>query len=79
MFRALHASQSSQVNSHLLPEKDQGIQQKAPAKRDKMCGHEENNVLSIYIHLFQSTLDDILSNQLNAKHDNGIRFRQHGY
>ena len=42
-----------QVNSHLLPEKNQGIQQKStPAKRDKMCGQEENNILSsIYIPL----------------------------
>ena len=35
-----------QVNSHPLPEKDQGIQQNSTiAKRDKMCGHEENNIL----------------------------------
>ena len=41
-------------------------------------GHEENSILSsIYVLLFQSTLDDIVSNQLNAKHDNGTRFRQH--
>ena len=46
-------------------------------KCDKTRGHEENNILSsIYIFLFQSTLDDILSNQLNAKHDNGTGFRQ---
>ena len=46
---------------HLLPEKDQGIQRKStPVKRDKTCGHEEtNNLLSIYILLFQSTVDDI--------------------
>ena len=39
-----------QVNSHLLPENDEGLQQKStPAKRDKMCGHEENDILlSIY-------------------------------
>ena len=51
-----------QVNSHLLPEKDQGIQRKStPTKRDKTRGHEENNILpSIHIPLFQSTLDDIL-------------------
>ena len=30
-----------------------------------------------YVPLFQSTLDDIVSNQLNAKHDNGAKFRQH--
>ena len=37
-----------------------------------MCGHTENSILSsIYIPIFQSTLDDIVSNQLNAKHDNG--------
>ena len=47
-------------------------------KRDKTRGHEENSILSsIYVLLFQSTLDDIVSNQLNAKHDNGTRFRQH--
>ena len=46
-------------------------------KHDKTRGHEENRILSsIYILLFQSTLDDIISNQLNAKHDNGTRFRQ---
>ena len=30
-----------------------------------------------YVLLFQSTLDDIVSNQLNAKHDNSTRFREH--
>ena len=50
-----------QVNSHLLPEKDQGIQQKTPpAKHDKTRGHEENNIpSSIYIPMFQSTPVDI--------------------
>ena len=45
----------------ILPEKDQGIHRKStPAKRDKTRGHEENNILSsIYISIFQSTLDDI--------------------
>ena len=39
---------------------------------------EENSIpSSIYVLLFQSTLSDIVSNQLNAKHDNGTRFRQH--
>ena len=48
------------------------------SKRDKTHGNEENSILSsIYILLFQSTLDDIVSNQLNAKHDNGKKFRQH--
>ena len=38
-----------QINSHLLPEKDQGIQQKStPEKCDKMHGHEENNILFKY-------------------------------
>ena len=50
------------------------------AKRDKIRGHEENSILSsIYVLLFQSTLDDIVSNQLNTKHDNGTRFTQHGH
>ena len=31
---------------------------------------------SIYEPLFQSTVDDVVSNQLNAKHDYGTRFRQ---
>ena len=50
-----------QVNSDLLSEKGQGIQLKStPVKRDKKRGHEENNILwSIYVPLFQSTLDDI--------------------
>ena len=31
-----------------------------PAKRDKPRGHKENNILlSIYVPLFQSTLNDI--------------------
>ena len=49
-----------QINSHLLPEKDQGIQQKStPAKHDKMREHEENFLSSIYVPLFQSILDHI--------------------
>ena len=45
---------------------------------DKTRGHEENGILSsIYAILFQSILDDIVSNQLNAKHDNGTKFRHH--
>ena len=49
-----------QVNCHLLPEKDQGMQQKSIlAKRDKMYGHKENNILSsIYIPI-PIHLDDI--------------------
>ena len=48
-----------------------------------MRGHEENNILSstyvsIYEPLFQSTLNDILSKQLNAKHGNGTKFSQPG-
>ena len=47
-------------------------------KCDKTRGHKENSILSsIYVLLFQSTLDDIVSNQLNVKHDNGTRLRQH--
>ena len=43
-----------------------------------MREHKENNILSsIYVLVFQSTLEDIVSNQLNTKHDNGMRFRQH--
>ena len=50
------------------------------SKLDKTRGHKENSILSsIYVLLFQSTLDGIVSNQLNAKHDNGTRFRQHGH
>ena len=69
----------TQVNCHRLPEKNQGIQcNDTLAKRDKTHGNEENSILSsIYILIFQSTLDDIVSNQLNAKHDNGTKFRQH--
>ena len=50
-----------QVNRHLLPEKDQGIQgTSTPTKHDKTHGHKENNILpSIYLPLFQSGLDDI--------------------
>ena len=44
------------------------------AEHDKMRGHKENSILSsIYILLFPSTLDDILSNQLNTKHYNSTR------
>ena len=44
------------------------------AEHDKMRGHKENSILSsIYILLFLSTLDDILSNQLNTKHYNSTR------
>ena len=44
------------------------------AKHDKTRGHDENSILlSIYVLLFQSTLDDIVSNQPNAKHDNGTQ------
>ena len=47
-------------------------------KCDMTHGRKENSILSsIYVLLFQSILDDIVSNQLNAKHDNGTRFRQH--
>ena len=61
-------------NCHPLSEKNQGML----AKLDKMCGHEDSSILpSIYIFLFQSTLDDIVSNQLNAKHNNGTRFRKY--
>ena len=43
------------------------------AKRDKTRGHDENSILlSIYV-LFQSALDDIVSNQPNAKHNNGTQ------
>ena len=78
----LHASQYicyTQVNCHALPEKNQGIQQNGTqAKCDKMRGHAENSiVLSIYVSLFQSTLDDIVLHYLNAKHDRDTRFRQH--
>ena len=32
------------------------------------CGHEENSILSsIYVLLFQSTLDDIVSNQTECQ------------
>ena len=49
-----------QVNNHLSPENDQGIQQKStPVKHDKTCGHEVNILSSIYLPLFQSTLEDI--------------------
>ena len=66
-----------QVNSHLLPEKDQGIQRiSTPAKRDKTRGHEENNILSsMYISLFQSTVDDIFIKPTKCQHNNGTRFR----
>ena len=48
------------------------------AKHDKMRGHEENNtLLSFYVPQFQSTVDGNVLSQLNAKHDNGTRFRQH--
>ena len=44
------------------------------AKCDKTCEHDENSILlSIYVLLFQSTLDDIVSNQPNAKHNNGTQ------
>ena len=63
----------TQVNCHPLPEKNQGIQRNGMlTKRDKRRGHEENSILflsSLYILLFQSTtLNDIVSNQMNAKH-----------
>ena len=46
-----------QANSHLLPEKDQGIQQKAPQQNMIKC--MDTKILStIYVPLFQSTLDD---------------------
>ena len=69
----------TQVNCYLLPEKNQAIQRNGMlTKRDKTRGHKENNILSsIYVLLFQSTLNDIVSTQLNAKHDNGTRFKQH--
>ena len=69
----------TQVNCHRLPEKNRGIQWNGTlAKRDKTRGHEENSILSsIYVLVFQSTLDDIVSNQMNAKHDYATRFRQH--
>ena len=69
----------TQVNCHHLPEKNQGIQWNGMlVKCDKTHGNEENSILSsIYVLLFQSTVDDIVSNQLNAKHNNGTRLRQH--
>ena len=66
----------TQVNYHPLPGKNQG--NGMLTEHDKTRGYEENSILSsIYALLFQSTLDDIVSNQLNAKHDNGTRFRQY--
>ena len=48
-----------------LAEKNQGIQWNGT-----LANVIENSILSsIYILLFQSTLDDIVSNQLNAKHN----------
>ena len=69
----------TQINSHALPEKNQGKQWNGTlAKHDRIHKHEENSILSsIYILLFQSILDDIVLNQLNAKHNNGTRFRQY--
>ena len=43
-------------------------------KCDKTRIHEENSILSS-IYVLLSTLDDIVSNRLNAKHDNGTRLR----
>ena len=44
------------------------------AKHDKTHGHDKNSILLIiYVLLFQSTLDEIVSNQPNAKHDNGTQ------
>ena len=69
----------TQVNCHPLPEKNQDIQWNGTlAKYNKTCVHKENSILSsIYVLLFQSTPDDIVLNQLNAKHGNNTRFRQH--
>ena len=77
LWRVLHTHQFlvryMQVNSHLLPVKYQGIQwQSTPAKHDKMHGHKKK-----IIFLFQSNLNDTLSNQMNAKYDNVIGFGQH--
>ena len=32
---------------------------------------------STYLYILQSTLDGIVLSQMNAKHDNSTRFRQH--
>ena len=83
MLRALHVSQSSCVlHTSVLPsftrEESRHTMNSTLTKCDKTHGHKENSILSsIYILLFQSTLDDIVSNQLNAKQDNVTRFRQH--
>ena len=40
---------------HLLPEKDQGIQQKStPAKHDKTCEHEENNICQVFMYPYSN-------------------------
>ena len=71
-----HASWSSlllyctQVKSYPLPEKSQGIRLQwngMLAKCNETCGYTENSILSsIYLRLFQSTLDDIVSNTIRT-------------
>ena len=76
----LHARQSSCMlhESLQLSFAREGSRNRMLADRDKTCGHDEINILSnFYVLLFQSTPDDIVSNQLNAKHNNGTSFRQH--
>ena len=48
-------------------------------KRDKTRGHEEHSILSsIYTYSYSNPLwMTLYQTKLNAKHDNGTRFRQH--